>query len=147
MTGYLAEHYDTSVSVVQAREEARLAHEEVESARRAAEHARDVSEIAEARSAQAQSELRAKTAEERAARAERQEASAGKANPNVTPIDQQTKEALRAQIEETVAEKKQLAEQSEKSGHPILPDLSKALADPKHIYPVSKTVSVISARS
>ena len=28
----------------------------------------------------------------------------------------------------------------------ILPDLSKTLADSKHIYPVSKTVSVISAK-
>src|SRR5207245_2968227 len=87
VAGYLADHYAASVTVAQAREEARLTREEADKAGRAVQHAIDASEIAEARSAQAQSEIRAKTAEERARRAERKEASSGRANPNATPID------------------------------------------------------------
>ncbi len=71
-------------------------------------------------------------------------AASGKTNPNVTPIDKDTKEALNRQIEKTIAEKKMFAEQSTKGGNPVLPDVSQSLADPTHIYPVSKTISVIS---
>jgi hypothetical protein len=145
VAAYVADCYAASLSAAQAHEEARLAREEAEKARRAAEDARDQAEIAEARAAAAQAELRARNAEERAARAERQEARTGN-NPNATPIDQETKEALRTQIEQTIAEQKELAEQSEKTGKPALPDLSKAFADPKRIYPVSKTISVVSAK-
>jgi hypothetical protein len=74
------------------------------------------------------------------------EASAGKPCPNATPIDKETKEQLKTQIEATIAEKKALTEQSEKAGHPVLPDLSKTLADSKHVYPVSKTTSVVLAK-
>jgi len=50
---------------------------------------------------------------------------------------------LRKQIEQTIAEQKEHAEQSEKTGKPILPDFAQAFADPNHIYPVSKTMSVV----
>jgi hypothetical protein len=146
VAGYVADRYAASVSAAQAHEEARLARLEAEQARQAAEKAREEAEIAEAKAAQAQAELRAKNAEDRAARAERQEASAGKPNANATPIDAKTKEELRNQIEHTVAEKKEFADQTAKGGKPPLPDVSKAMADPNHIYPVSKTLSVVSAK-
>ena len=146
VAGYAADHYAASVSAAQAQADAQLAREEAAKAREAAENAKDQAEIAEARKAQAQAELRAEQAEARAARAEHQEAAFGKPNPNVAPIDNETKETLRAQIEQTVAEKKQLAEEAAKGGTPVPPDLSKALADPKHIYPVSKAISVTSAK-
>jgi hypothetical protein len=142
---YVADRFASSVSAAQAQEEARLAREEAQKARIAAEAARDQAEIAEARAAAAQSELRARNAEERAARAERQQALAGK-NPNASPVDEQTKEMFRSQIERTIAEQKELAQQSEKAGKPVLPDLAKTLSDPKHIYPVSKTLSVVAAK-
>jgi len=145
VAGYAADHYEATVSAAQAHEEARLAREDAEKAKEAAEKAADKAEIAEAKVAQAQAELRAKNAEDRAARAERMEASAGKPNPNVTPLDKDTKEELRSQIEQTIAEKKEVAKSAEK-GQSVLPDLAKTLADPKHIYPVSKTTSVISAK-
>ena len=146
VAGYVADRYAASVSAAQAHEEARLAHIEADQARQAAEKAKDQAEIAEAKAAQAQAELRAKNAEDGAARAEREEARAGKPNSNATPIDEKTKEALRNQIEQTIAEKKEFAEQSAKGGEPILPDVAKALKDPSHIYPVSKTLSVVSAK-
>ena len=59
-----------------------------------------------------------------------------------TPIDPATKEALRLQIETTVAEQKQFAEQAEKGVQPVVPDLSAALADPNHVYPVCRSISV-----
>lgn len=145
LAAYVADRFASSVSAAQAHEEARLAREEAQKARIAAEAARDQAEIAEARAAAAQSELRARNAEERAARAERQQALAGK-NPNASPVDEQTKEMFRSQIERTIAEQKELAQQSERTGKPVLPDLSKTLANPKHIYPVSKTLSVVSAK-
>jgi multidrug efflux pump subunit AcrA (membrane-fusion protein) len=145
IAGYAADHYAASVSVAQAQEDARLAHEEADKARQAAEKAKDQAEIAEARQAQTQAELRAQQAENRVARAERQEAALGKPNPSVAPIDKETKEILRVQIEQTVAEKKLLADEAARGGTPVLPDLSKALADPKHIYPVARSISVISA--
>ena len=98
IAGYAADHYAASVSVAQARGDAWLAREEADKARQAAGEAKDQAEIAEARQAQAQAELRAHQAEERVARAEHQEAALGKPNPNVAPIDKETKEALRAQI-------------------------------------------------
>ena len=51
---------------------------------------------------------------------------------------------MKDQIERTVAEKKAYAEAAAKGGNPVLPDVGAALADPKHIYPVSKNISVIS---
>jgi hypothetical protein len=148
VAGYLADRYAVEVSVEQTREEVRLAREEAEKARLAAEQARDAAEIAEAKAAQAQAEARAERAEARAARAEADETKAkelaGKPNLKAHPIDNDTKEALNHQIEKTIAEKKEFAEQSAKGASPALPDVSQALADPKHIYPVSKTISVIS---
>jgi len=148
VAGYLADRYAVSVSVAQSREEVRLAHEEAEKARLAAREAEDAAEIAEAKRVQAEAEARAERAEARAAKAEAEETRrkelAGKPNPNATPIDQGTKEALKDQIEKTIAERKAFAEQSVKGGNLVLPDVSQALADPKHIYPVSKTISVIS---
>ena len=141
---YVADHYAATASAAQAQEDARLAREDAANARRIAQEAKDAAEIAEAKAEAAQAELRAKNAEERAARAERQEARLGKSNPNETPIDRETKESLRNQIEQTIAEQKRLAENSEKTGQPILPDVSRAFADPKHIYPVSKSINVIS---
>lgn len=150
VAGYLADRYDAQISVDQAREEARAAREEAAAARRIAEQARDEAEIAEARTARLEAELRAKTAEDKAARLEREEAArkqyAGKPNPNATPIDQDAKEALKNQIEKTIAEKKEFSEESDKGWNPALPDVSKALADPQHIYPVSKVVSVTIAK-
>ena len=102
IAGYAADHYAASVSAAQAHADAQLAREEADKARQAAEKAKDQAEIAEAKQAQAQAELRAHQAEERAARAERQEAALGKPNPNVAPIDKETKETLRAQIEQTI---------------------------------------------
>ena len=146
VAGYAADHYAASVGAAQAQADAQLARQEAAKARQAAEEAKDQTEIAEAKKAQAEAELRAEQAEARAKRAEHQEAAFGKPNPNVAPIDKETKETLRAQIEQTVAEKKQLADEAAKGGTPVAPDLSKALADPKHIYPVSKPISVTLAK-
>ena len=149
VAGYIADRYAAAASAAQAREETRLAREEAEKARIAAEQARDAAEVAEAKAAQAAAEARAERAEARAAKAELEEAKAkelaAKPNPNATPIDQPTKDALKDQIEKTIAEKKQFAEESEKGGEPVLPDVAASLADPKHIFPVSKTISVIRA--
>src|SRR6185503_5916795 len=83
------------------------------------------------------------------AKAEAEEAKAtargNQPNPNARPIDLQTKEGLRNQIEQAVAEKKEYAAQVAKGQNPVAPDVSKALADPKHIYPVSTAINVISA--
>jgi len=150
VAGYLADRYDARISAAQAQEEARLAREDVENARHAAEEAKDEAQIAQAQAAQAQAELKAKQAEENATKVVREEARmkelAGKANPNATPIDNETKETLRNQIEKTITEEKDLAEQSKNGENSPLPDVSKALADPKHIYPVSKTISVSSVK-
>jgi hypothetical protein len=128
---------------------AALAREEAEKARIAAEQARDAAEIAEAKAAQAAAEARAERAEARAAKAELEETKAkqlaGKPNPNATPIDQATKDALKDQIETVIAEKKQFAEQSSNGGDPAPPDVTASLANPKQIFPVSKTISVIRA--
>ncbi len=144
---YVAERYAAEASAEQAREEARIAHEDAERARAEASRAREDAEIAEAHAAEKEAELRAARAEERAAKAEERErmAKSEKPNPNATPIDKETKEVLRTQIEQTVAEKKQYAEEAAKGGKPLPPDLSKSLADPKHIYPVAKPISVIAA--
>jgi hypothetical protein len=138
VAGYLQEHYDASMSAQQAREDASAARDEADKARQTAEKAQDEAEIAEAKAAQAEAELHAQHAEAKAARLEQFEAQAGKANPGATPIDKDTKEQLRTQIEQNIAEKKELASQT----NPAMPDVSKALADSKHIYPVSKTISV-----
>jgi len=149
IAGYVADRYAASVSAEQAREEARLAREDADRARLTAEKAREDAELAEARAAQGEAEARAAKAEARIAKAEAEEARAktlaGQPSPNATPIDPQTKEALRTQIESAIAEKKAFAEESAKGKKPVVPDLSKALADPKHIYPVSSPINVISA--
>jgi hypothetical protein len=149
IAGYVADRYAASVSVEQAREEARLAREDADRARVASEKAKEDAELAEARAAQREAEARAAKAEARIAKAEAEEAKAknlaGQQNPNATPIDSQTKEDLRKQIEQGVAEKKEFAEQTAKGGNPVPPDLSRALQDPKHIYPVSSAINVISA--
>jgi len=146
VAAYVADRYAVATSVAQTQEEIRLAREDAEKARKAAEEARDAAEIAEAKAAQAAAEARAERAEARAARAERDEARrkevAGKPNPNAGAIDEKTKEALKDQVEKTIAEKKAFADQSAKGANPVPPDVSAALADPKHIYPVSKTISV-----
>jgi hypothetical protein len=149
IAGYVADRYATEVSLAQAREEARLAREDAERAREAAAQARVEAEIAEAHAAQRDAEARLAKAEARAAKAEAEEAKtkelAAKAPANATPIDPETKEVLRVQVERTIAEKKAFAEQSSSGGNPVPADLSSALADPKHIYPVSVPVSVIAA--
>jgi hypothetical protein len=147
VAGYVADHFAVTLSADQAREEARLAREEADKAREAAAAAQlqaAAAEIAAARQAQALAELKAADAEKRVAIAVRMEASAGQPNPKATAIDAETKEALKVQVEQAVAEKKQLADQAA-SGQPVIPDVTKALADPAHIYPVSKTVMVINA--
>jgi hypothetical protein len=146
VAGYLSDHYEAQISADQAREEARLAREDADRAQRLAQEAKDEAEIAEARTAQLEAELRAKNAEDKLARVERDAAIAGKPNPNATPIDKDTKEAFKSQIERTIAEKKDYAEQADKGGNPPLPDVSRALADPAHIYPVSKVISVTAAK-
>lgn len=143
---YMQDRYEAQVSVAQAQAEAQAARDEAAKAQAAAQAAQDQAEIAEAKAAQAQAELRAKNAEAKLAAAQRQQDLAGKPNPNATPIDKDTKEALKSQIDQTILEKKTLAEQAQKGQEPTLPDVSKALADPKHIYPVSKVVSVTSAK-
>jgi len=148
IAAYVADYWTGSVSVAQAQEEVRLAREEAEQAKQEAlqaEKARDEVLLQKAEATRDQAERRAKMAEERAARAERQEASGRDPKPNATPLNNEIKEEFRAQVEATIVENKQLAE-SEKTGQAILPDLSKSLADPNHIYPVSKTLGVISAK-
>jgi hypothetical protein len=144
---YVAGRYAAEASAAQAREEARIAHEDADRARAEAARAHEETEIAEAHAAQKDAELRAAHAEERAAKAEQREkmAKSDKPNPNATPIDNDTKEALRNQVEQAVAEKKEFAQQAAKGGNPLPPDLSKSLANPKHVYPVAKPISVIAA--
>jgi len=150
VAGYLADRYAVTVSAEQTLVEARLAREEAEKARLAEAQARDEAEIAEARALAASANLRAANAEARAAKAEAAEARraelAGKPNRNVTPIGQETKDALNSQIERTIAEKKAFAEQSAKGSNPVPPDVSQALADPNHIFLVSKNLSAITAK-
>ena len=146
VAGYAADYYAASVSAAQAQSDAQLARAEATKAREATESANSQAEIAEARKALAQANFRAEQAEARAKQAERQETAFGKPNPSVAPIDAETKETLRAQIELTVAENKQRADEAASGGKPVPPDLSKALADPKHIYPVSTTISVTFAK-
>jgi len=146
VASYVADRYANSVSLAQAQEEARIAREETEKARQLAAQASQDAERAEAKAALSAAEARAAAAEARANRAEAEEArikgvAADKPNPNATPIDEKTKEALKNQIEKEIELKKQIAE-----GKAVLPDLSIALADPAHIYPVSKTTSVILAK-
>src|SRR6185369_6745140 len=149
VAGYVADRYATAASVEQSREEARLAREDADKARQAAERAADAAERAEAQAAKANAEARADRAEARAAKAELQESRAkelaGKPNPNATPIDKDTKEALKNQVEETIKNKKSFAEAAEKGGEPVPEDVTAALKDPKHIYPVSKSISVTRA--
>ncbi len=67
---------------------------------------------------------------------------------HATPISNELKEDLRAQIENTIAEEQAQTEnvsESESTGEddkPVSSDLAKSLADLKHIYPVSGTLSV-----
>jgi hypothetical protein len=145
LAAYVADHYAGTMSAAQALEEARLARDEAEKARQAAQDSSDEAEIAEASAAAAQAELRARNAEQAAAKTERQLAHADRTSTGA-PIDNETKERLRKQIEQTLAEQKKLAEQSEKTGQPILPDFAQVLADSNHIYPVSKTMSVVLAK-
>jgi hypothetical protein len=149
IAGYVADRYAVAVSLEQAREDARLAREDAERAREAAARAREDAEIAEAKAAEREAEARLARAEALTAKAEAEEAKTkskgNQANPNATPIDPQTKEALRLQIEQAVAEKKEYAAQVAKGQNPVSSDVSRALADPKHIYPVSSAINVISA--
>ena len=149
IASYVADRYAASVDVAQAREEAQLAREDAERAREAAQRAREDAEIAEAKAAEREAEARLARAESLRAKAEAEEArtKSGSAQPssNARPVDTETKEALRNQVEQAVAEKKEFAAQTAKGGNPVPPDISKALTDPKHIYPVSSSISVISA--
>ena len=78
-----------------------------------AQQAQQQADIAEARAAQSEAEARAAKAEARVVRAETEEARAKtqgtQPNPNIAPVDPETKEALRKQIEQAVAEKKEFA--------------------------------------
>ena len=150
IAGYVADRYEAGVSVDQAREDARLAREDAERAADAARRARQDAEIAEAKAAQSEAETRAAKAEAALTRAEADEAkmkSRGEQpSASAVPIDPETKEALRVQIEHEVAEKKAYADEAAKGGNPVPPDVSKCLADPKHIYPVSSSINVVSAK-
>jgi hypothetical protein len=64
---------------------------------------------------------------------------AGKPNPKATPIDKDTKEALQNQVAKTIEEKKKAGDNQ------ISPDVAAALADPDHIYPVSKKIAGLRA--
>src|SRR6185503_5070790 len=143
VAGYVAESYAISTSVAQTREEVRLAREDAEKAKLAAERAADAAEKAEAQAEQAAAEARADRAEARAAKAELEEAKrkelAGKPNPKATPIDKDTKEALQTQVAKTIEEKKKAGDDQ------IPPDVAVALADPDHIYPVSKKIAGLRA--
>jgi hypothetical protein len=149
IAGYVADRYADAVSAEQAHEEARAAREDAERAADAAARAREDAELSEAKAAQAEAEARAAKAEARATRLEAEQArlksSGDQPNPNATPIDPQTKEDLRKQIEQEIADKKAYADLAAKGQNPVPPDLSKALADSKHIYPVSSPLSVVSA--
>jgi len=150
IAGYVADRYEATVSVDQAREEARLAREDAEKSADAARRAREDAEISEARAAQSEAEARAAKAEAALAKAEAQEtrmkSKGGQPNANAAPIDPETKETLRVQIEKEIAEKKAYADQVEKGGKAVPPDVSKCLADPKHVYPVSSSINVVSAK-
>jgi hypothetical protein len=150
IAGYVADRYEAAVSVDQAREDARLAREDAERSADAARRAREDAEIAEAKAAQSEAEARAAKADAALARAEAQEAqmkSKGEQpNAKAAPIDPETKEALRVQIENEVAQKKAYADEVAKGGNPVPPDVSKCLADPKHVYPVSSSINVVSAK-
>ncbi len=130
---YVADQYAAEQTAEQAREDARLAREDAEKARAAAREATEEAEIAEAKAAQA-------AAERRAAAAEAKLANADKCQHNGTPIDTETKEQLRVQVEATITEKKQAAESGEKEV--ATADVAKVLADAKHVYPVSKPFKV-----
>lgn len=149
IAGYVADRYADAVSADQAREEARLAREDAQKAAAAAQSAREDAELAEARAAQSEAEARAAKAEARATRLESEQArlksNGDQPSPNATPIDPQTKEDLRKQIEQEIADKKAYADLAAKGQNPVPPDLSKALTDSKHIYPVSNPLSVVSA--
>lgn len=146
IAGYVADRYAAAESAAQAREEVRLAREDAAKAGQEAQQARDEAEIAEAQAAQREAEARAAIAEAKANKAAVEEARATQnvPNPNATPIDPATKEALKNQVEQAVAEKREAAEQAAK-GNPVVPDLSRALADPNHIFPVSKSMDVVLA--
>ena len=143
VAGYVAESYAISTSVAQTREEVRLAREDAAAARAAAEKAQDAAERAEAESARLAAEARADRAEARAAKAELEEAKrkelAGKPNPKATPIDKETKDALQSQVAKTIEEKQKASDGQ------MPPDVAAALADPEHIYPVSKRIAGIRA--
>lgn len=130
---YMADQYAATQSAEQAREEARIAREDAEKARAIAEQAKDDAEIAEAKLAQAEAEKRADAAEAKLA--------ADPCRKTGSPIDAETKEQLRQQVETTIAETKAAAEAAQK-GTDVVPDLSKALADPKHIFPVASEFKV-----
>jgi hypothetical protein len=143
VAGYVADSYAISTSLAQTREEVRLAREDAEKAKLAAERAADAAEKAEAQAEQAAAEARAAKAEARAAKAELEESKrkelAGKPNPKATPIDKETKDALQNQIAKTIEEKKKATDDQ------VPPDVTAALADPEHIYPVSKKIACIRA--
>ena len=63
--------------------------------------------------------------------------------PNATPISNELKEDLRVQVENTIAEEDR--QMDSKADQPVTYDLAKALADPKHIYPVSGRLNVTAA--
>jgi hypothetical protein len=148
IASYVADRYAVSVSLAQAQEDLRIAREDAEQARLAAERAKEDAELAEARASQREAEAKLAKAEAKIAKMEANEARAksqGTAqNTNARPIDSETKEALRTQIEQTVAERKEMAAKGA-NGETAVPDLSKSLADPKHIYPVSSSINVMLA--
>ncbi len=65
------------------------------------------------------------------------------AGPDATPISVDLKEDLRVQVENTIKQEQGQAEGE--SDKPVTFDLANALADPKHIYPVSGTLNVTMA--
>ena len=105
-------------------------------------------ELADAKAAQRDAENRAKTAETQIAWAKSVGGKSQEPNPNATPIDQQTKDDLRNQIAAEIVDQR-VAQKDAAGGTAIantpVPDLSKSLVDPKHIYPVSSSIPVVLA--
>lgn len=150
MADYMADHYEDQTTPEQAQEEVRQAQADAARAQQVAQDSQDAAEIAEAKIEQSQAELRAKNAEDKVAQLEKdgadQKANTSPANPNATPMDEETKQAIVTQVDVIIADDKQRAEQVAKGENPPLPDVSKSLADTQHVYLVSTAVSVTLAK-
>ena len=170
IAGYVADRYEATPSLQQAQQDLNAAREDLNKAtavikqndelimKMAAQRApnspedevliQTQAELAEAKTARQDAENRAKSAETQLAWAKSAEGKFKEPNPNATPIDQQTKDDLRNQIAAEMAEQRE-AQKAGAGATAIasapVSDLSKSLADPKHIYPVSTSIPVVLA--